>query len=71
MHHRTLALSLSSLLTLGALLLLAGKEPPRAHAATAMPQGIAGQMPPGFDHDVARVVAEIDEIEADTLRKMG
>ena len=71
MHHRTLALSLSWLLTLGTLLLLAGKDASRAHAAATMPQGVTGHMPLGFDQDVARVVAEIDEIEADTLRKMN
>jgi cytochrome c peroxidase len=70
MHDRTLALSLISLLAMGALLLFAGKSLPRVHAATANPQYLAGQMPPGFDQDVARVVAEIDAIEADTLRKM-
>jgi cytochrome c peroxidase len=71
MHHRTLALSFTGLLTLGALLLLAGKDPRRARAATALPQSLAGQMPPGFDQDVARVVAGIDAIEADTLQKMS
>src|SRR6202163_4164716 len=70
MHSRTLALSLISLFTLGALLLLAAKEPPRAHVANATSPGLAGQMPPGFDQDVARVVAEIDGIEADTLRQL-
>jgi cytochrome c peroxidase len=29
-----------------------------------------GQMPPSFDEDVARVVADLDRIEADTLRQM-
>src|SRR5580704_11202403 len=70
MHDRTQTLSLIRLLTLGALLALAGQNPSGAHAATAISQHSAGQMPPGFDQDVARVVANIDSIEADTLRKM-
>src|SRR5260370_23166768 len=31
---------------------------------------LGGQMPPSFDQDVAKVVAEVDRIEADTLRQM-
>jgi cytochrome c peroxidase len=31
---------------------------------------LRGQMPPGFDEDVAKVVADLDRIEADTLRQM-
>jgi len=31
---------------------------------------LGGQMPPSFDQDVARVVAQIDRIEADTLSQM-
>ncbi len=34
------------------------------------PSNLGGQMPPSFDQDVARVVAEIDRIEADTLNQM-
>jgi cytochrome c peroxidase len=37
-------------------------------ASASTSQGLAGQMPAGFDADVARVVAELDQIEADTLR---
>lgn len=70
MHDRTRTLQLISLLALGGLLFLAASNPRRAHAATAMSQDLAGQMPKGFDQDVNRVVAEIDAIEADTLRKM-
>jgi len=60
MHDRTRTLSLISLLALGELLVLASKNPSGAHAATANSQYLAGQMPPGFDQDVARVVAEIE-----------
>jgi cytochrome c peroxidase len=70
MHDRNRTLSLISLLALGVLLFLAGNCPRRAHAASIISWGLAGQMPPGFDQDVARVAGEIDEIEADTLRKM-
>jgi cytochrome c peroxidase len=31
---------------------------------------LGGKMPPSFDQDVARVVAEVDRIEADALREM-
>src|ERR1039457_5239712 len=69
MHNRILALSLVAPLTVCTMLLSAGDAPPRPHPASATGQGLAGHMPPGFDQDVARVVAEIDGIEADTLRK--
>jgi cytochrome c peroxidase len=37
----------------------------------AKPLGnLAGHMPPSFDRDVAKVVADIDRIEAETLREM-
>ena len=71
MHNRILALSLVILLTLGALLVSAGNDPLRAQAANPTAQGLAGQMPAGFDQEVARVVAEIDGIEADTLKQMN
>jgi cytochrome c peroxidase len=35
------------------------------------PSNVGGEMPPSFDKDVARVVADIDRIEADTLRDMS
>ena len=47
-----------------------GRTPRERMPPPTTPQGLAGQMPPGFDQDVARVVAEIDRIEADTLRQM-
>jgi hypothetical protein len=34
------------------------------------PGNLGGQMPPSFDQDVARVVAEIDRIEAGALNQM-
>src|ERR1700730_15741576 len=75
MRNRTLPLWLvavltSGLLTLGSLLVPARTETPRHAAAIAATHGLPGQMPPGFDQDVAKVVAEIDRIEADTLRQM-
>lgn len=33
-------------------------------------RNLGGQMPPAFDQDVARVVAELDRIEADTRSQM-
>jgi cytochrome c peroxidase len=40
------------------------------HAAEAILHVSAGEMPPGFDRDVAKVAADIDRVEADTLRQM-
>src|ERR1700724_1407401 len=75
MRNRTLPLSLVALLTrrflaLGSFLLPARAQSQRHAAAIAATHGLPGQMPPGFDQDVAKVVAEIDRIEADTLRQM-
>src|ERR1700720_2587126 len=75
MRNRTLPLSLvavlaSGLLTLGSLRLPARTQTQRHAAAIAATHGLPGQMPPGFDQDVAKVVSEIDRIEADTLRQM-
>ena len=74
MFHRALALSSLGFLTFGALLLSVRSDPLRdgaGHAAGTNLQGLTGQMPPGFDRDVARVVTEIDRIEADTLRQVN
>jgi cytochrome c peroxidase len=74
MHNRTFVFSLVGLLTLGVLLLSAASEPPRERATpgagTAL-HDLAGQMPPGFDQEVARVVADLDRIESDTLLQMS
>src|SRR5712692_9205446 len=72
MRNRNLAVSLFVLLTLGALLISSAK--PQAGAAiyghAKSPSNLGGQMPPTFDQDVARVVADIDRLEADTLSQM-
>src|ERR1017187_163171 len=34
------------------------------------PSNLVGQMPPSFDKDGARVVADIDRIEGETLRQL-
>src|SRR6202023_1293584 len=65
-----LVLLLVSLLILGALLLLASSQYQGDRAAIAATHDLRGQMPPGFEQDVAKVVADIDRIEADTLRQM-
>ncbi len=72
-RNRNLAASLFGLLTFGALLgSVAGK--PQAGAAISSeaksPGNLGGQMPPTFDQDVARVIAEVDRIEADTQSQM-
>jgi len=73
MRNRNLVASLFGLLTFGALLSsVAGK--PQAGAPISReaksPSNLGGQMPPSFDQEVARVVANIDRIEADTLSQM-
>src|SRR5580693_4650220 len=74
MRNQNLAASLFGLLlTFGALLgSVAGK--PQAGAPISReaksPSNLGGQTPPSFDQDVARVVADIDRIEADTLSQM-
>src|SRR5712664_452920 len=75
MGNRILPVLLAGLLTFGGLLISARHEPQASRApipGAANPQNnLAGRMPPTFDEDVARVVAEIDRIEAATLRQMG
>src|ERR1700729_4343111 len=73
MRQSPLLLLLATLFTLGPSLFSPGSEPLRdrdANPAVIRTQG-SGEMPPGFDHDVASVVAEIDRIEADALRRMN
>src|SRR5580693_5386484 len=73
MRNRNVAVSLFGLLTFGALLISAASKPhvgaPVSSQAKS-PNNYGGQMPPSFDQDVARVVAEVDRIEADTQSQM-
>ena len=71
MRNRTLLLSLVGLPSLGLLLLSAGGQNQRPGSAIAATRDLRGQMPPGFNQDVAKVVADIDRIETDTLGQMG
>jgi cytochrome c peroxidase len=54
--------------------LISAASKPQAGAAVSgeamSPSNLGGQMPPSFDQDVARVVAKVDRIEADTLNQM-
>ena len=71
MGNRAITLLLTWLLISTVVLLSARSANLRAsaeQASASTSQGLAGQMPAGFDADVARVVAELDQIEADTLR---
>jgi cytochrome c peroxidase len=73
-HDRTVVFALAALITLGAVLLSAGRAPLRDGETVAMRTGVrdlAGEVPLGFDQEVARVVAEVDRIEADALGKMN
>jgi len=61
------------LFAFSALLIAAVSKPPVGAAVSGeekSPSKLDGKMPPSFDQDVARVVMEIDRIEADTLKQM-
>ena len=73
MGNRNVAVPLFGLLTFGALLISAASKPQAGASISGeakSPSDLGGQMPPSFDQDVARVVADIDRIEADTLSQM-
>src|SRR5258708_5041262 len=70
MRNRTIPFALAGLLILGHLLLSAASQNQRHGGAAASTHDPRGQMHPSFDQDVARVVAEVDRIEADTLSQM-
>jgi cytochrome c peroxidase len=70
MRNRNLAVLPFGLLTFGALLICATSRPQADTAVSSEAKSssnLRGQMPPSFDQEVARVVAEVDRIEADTL----
>jgi cytochrome c peroxidase len=74
MRNRILVGLLIGFLPLGYLLLSAGAESQQDRSIYASGKDLldpAGKMPPGFEQDVARVVANIDQIEADTLLNMS
>src|ERR1700750_173435 len=64
-------LSLASLLTFGVILISLRDPLPSATTNLDQPStNLAGKMPPNFDPEVVRVVAEHDRIEADTLSRL-
>src|SRR6202049_1685172 len=72
-RNRNLAVLLFGLLTFGALLISAANKPQAGSAISGeatSPNNLGGQMPPLFDQEVARVVGEVDRIEADILSQM-
>ena len=74
MRNRRVTLFLATLLILPAVPLAWSNPPARDSAAkqdTQSQQAPAGRMPADFDREVARVVADIDRIEADTLRQFA
>src|SRR5260370_39178820 len=74
MRNRNLAVSLFGLFTFGTLLISAAGKPqadaPIPRQAKS-PTNLGGQMPPSFEQEGGRVVAELYRIEADTLRQVG
>jgi len=74
MRNRNLGASLFGLFTFGALLISARNEPQASGApvpgAPILQNNLGGRMPLSFDQDVARVVADVDRIEAETLGQM-
>ena len=74
MRDRTLMILLAGFLPLGYAMLSAGTETPRDRSAQTAEKGLAdlaGGMPSDFNQEVARVVADLDRIEADTLREIS
>src|SRR5580693_6236236 len=73
MRNRNVAVSLFGLLTFGALLISAASKPhvgaPVSSQAKS-PSNLGGRRPPKNEKDVARIVAEVDRIEADTQSQM-
>ncbi|MEI9975796.1 MAG: cytochrome c peroxidase [Ignavibacteriota bacterium] len=63
MCNRNSSLSIAGLLSLGLIFTSVN--------AKAEDAAVAGRMPASFDRDVAAVVANLDRIEADTLRQMS
>ena len=73
MGNRNRAVPLLGLFTIGGLLSSATSKPQAgtSHSSEVKStSSLEGQVPASFDQDVARVVAEIDRIEADTLSEM-
>src|SRR5258708_32579806 len=73
MRNRKLAVLLFGLLTFGAFLISASSKPQGDTAVSGAAKSrsnLGGQMPPRLDQDVARLVAEVDRIQADTLSQM-
>jgi cytochrome c peroxidase len=74
MRCRSFALSLLGIITSGALILAPASEQQARPGVSGNPKSanrLSGQMPPTFDQDVAKVVADLDRIEADTLNQMA
>jgi cytochrome c peroxidase len=74
MRNRDLAVLLFGLFTFGSLFISVASKPQAGAAISGeakSPGSLGGQMPPLFDQDVARVVADIDRIESDTLVQMN
>ena len=73
MGNRSLTVLLTGLLTFGTLLISAASKPQTDASTSSGAQSatdLKGQMPASFGQDVAKVVADLDRIEADTLSRM-
>lgn len=73
MGNRNRAVPLLGLFTFGALLISAASKPEAGTSRSSelkSTSNLGGQVPASFDQGLARVVAEIDRIEADTLSEM-
>ncbi len=74
MKYRRVGGAQMGLLILGAVLIAGRSEPQDPSPVTpvaASTENLKGRMPPDFDQEVARVVANLDRIEADTLRQIN
>ena len=74
MAKRIIHLLVTGALILCAIFLLMERRPQAAQTATLNTSDVSndmrGRMPPSFEHDSARVEAEIDQIERETLSKV-
>jgi cytochrome c peroxidase len=74
MQNRTVAIGLAGLWIVGAVLVAAHGKAQVSYSGApraASTENLNGQMPADFNREVARMVADLDRIEADTLHQIN
>jgi cytochrome c peroxidase len=74
MQSRIVGTGLVGLLIVGTILVAAHGKPQVSSSGAPLvssAENLKGQMPPDFDREVSRVVADLDRIEADTLHQIN